>query len=602
MLTVPAFGQYDVNFNNMTLKDFVQFVAEFTGKNFVYQERDLKGELTIQSGMKMETDDIMEIFYTTLSLNGLAIADKGNFIQIMRNNEAKEYDDGFSEKVSSSQIGVTTTVVPVKNFNVRMLATMLKSLKSREGDAQILNGLNAFILHDTATRVRKILKVVDNLERNAAGYEIHTVEIKNAIASNIDKRLSQLYSELNKNHMTSGDPVIVSDDSSNLMIIAAGPEDFRKISYIIEQMDSPTAGTQNEPRVYYLNNSSAVDIEKVLNKLLDSVVDPKKKEVIKSQVASDKATNSIIAFGDQELYQKIESLIKKLDVPRKQVYVEALILETTLDSGNKFGVEWLAGAGSDSTAGNIGYLDSDGALTGYMGPVLEGKSPSLGALAGGFSLGILGDVITYEGVQFPTLGLLVNAVKSASGINILSNPQILTLDNEEAEIFVGENRPFLTSTKYDSNNNPVQSYDYRDVGVKLKILPHISADDKVTLNIEQEVKKVSASTFDNTAPVTLTRSTKTRVKLKDGATMVISGLIKDDSTATRSAVPGLSKIPLLGWLFKNKGTDFEKTNLMVFISSYIIDTDGEAQKLTEQKKAQQQEFKDQTTEQLKKDY
>jgi len=167
---------------------------------------------------------------------------------------------------------------------------------------------------------------------------------------------------------------------------------------------------------------------------------------------------------------------------------------------------------------------------------------------------------------------------------------------------VGENRPFLTSTKYDSNNNPVQSYDYRDVGVKLKIKPQISANNTVTLNIEQEVKKLASSTFDATAPVTLTRSTKTKVKLMDGSMMVISGLLKDDKERYNSAVPGLSRIPILGWLFKTKSGTFEKTNMMVFISTHIIRTQEDAEALTKKKRRESVDFKTEIDRKIKKEF
>jgi general secretion pathway protein D len=193
-------------------------------------------------------------------------------------------------------------------------------------------------------------------------------------------------------------------------------------------------------------------------------------------------------------------------------------------------------------------------------------------------------------------------VKTSNNINILSNPQILSLDNQEAEVFVGENRPFITESRTDSNGYPVQSYDYRDVGVKLKIVPQISSNDTITLEIDQEVKKVSASTVDVTAPVTLTRSTKTKVKLKNGAMMVISGLLKDDSDMYNSAVPGLSRIPVLGWLFKNKSGSSEKTNMMVFISANIIRTHEEAMELTKKKENEAKEFKQVIDEKIKKEF
>ena len=178
----------------------------------------------------------------------------------------------------------------------------------------------------------------------------------------------------------------------------------------------------------------------------------------------------------------------------------------------------------------------------------------------------------------------------SSGINIISNPQILTLNNSAAEVFVGENMPYQTSTKYDSNNNPIQTYDYRDVGVKLKVTPQISSDDMVTLAIEQEIKKVSGSAVSSTAPTTLTRTTNTTVKLKNHSIMVISGMIKDDSTTTVTGIPGLSQIPVLGWLFKTQSTMTQKTNVMLFITAHIIDTLEDNQKLMEGKRATMEDF------------
>ncbi len=333
-------------------------------------------------------------------------------------------------------------------------------------------------------------------------------------------------------------------------------------------------------------------MEKVLNRVLSSVRTVKgKARVIRPKVSSDKATNAVIVIGDKEIYQKAESLIKKLDIPRKQVYVEALIIETTLEKGSQFGVEWYAGGGSKNMAGAATFQTTK-ALTSLQGSVIDGKTPNFGALPGGFNLGILGDVITYEGIKFPTLGLLVNFLRTATGINILSNPQILTLDNEEAEVFVGENRPYLVSTKYDANNNPVQNFDYRDVGVKLKITPHISSDNTITLKVYTEVKKLSSAVATTTtAPITLTRQTKTKVKLKNNSTMVIGGLIKDDSNSTNKAVPLFSRIPIIGELFKSRDESNQKTNMMVFISVHIINTFKEAEELTKRKKAFSKEYK-----------
>jgi general secretion pathway protein D len=596
-----AFAEISVNFRDMAMSEFVSFVSEFTGKNFVYDKNDLKGQVSIESSSEINADDIMEIFASTLRANGLDLINRGTYTEIVKQNDLTEVPDSYG---TGDDNALVTTVISAKNFDSKMLAGVVLKLKSRAGYVDVLKGLNAIVMRDRVERITMIKKIIDKLEDRADIYSLKVIKIEHASAKGVEETLKKIYADMEKKMLLSVEPVVVADEYANLLVVACSEGDFEKLSYVISQIDSPSPGSHNAPKVFYLNNANAEDVEKVLEKLtgVENTDKSKKAVTTKSTVASDKATNSIIVFGDPDLYSKVEKLIEKLDKPREQVYVEALILETTLESGNKFGVEWMAGGGSKSSAGTIGYLNDNGSLVNFQSPVLDGKAPNYAALAGGFNLGILGNIISYEGVSFPTLGILANFVKSANGINILSNPQILTLDNEEAEVFVGENRPFLTSTKFDSNNNPIQSYDYRDVGVKLKIVPQISSNDSVTLKIEQEVKKVSSSTVDATAPVTLTRSTKTKVKLKDGSIMVISGLLKDDSEKYNTAVPGLSRIPILGWLFKTKAGSYEKTNMMVFISTFIIRTQEDAQKMTEKKKQESVDFKNEIDSKIQKEF
>lgn len=489
MLALSSFAfaaDVNVNFRDMEMQEFVSFVSEFTGKNFVYDKKDLKGQVSIESSSEMGTDDIMKIFSSTLRANGLELVDRGTYIEIVRQSDINDIAD--SDGVGGGD-ALVTTILSARNYDSNLLAAALGRLKSKAGYVDVLKGLNAVIVRDRVDRIAKLKKLMEKLEIKAQGYTLHLVKIEHASADSVETMLKKLYGDMQKKMMVAQDPVIVADDYSNMLLVACSEMDFEKISYIIKQIDSPTPGTHNAPKVIYLNNANAEDVQKVLDKLTGVVNDDKTKKAnsTKSSVAFDKATNSIIVFGDQDLYAKVDNLVEKLDKPRQQVYVEALILETTLDSGNKFGVEWQAGASNGSEAASIGYLSDSGGLSSMLNNATSGDA--VGALPGGFSLGVLGNIISYEGINFPTLGILANFVKSASGINILSNPQILTLDNEEAEVFVGENRPFLTSTSYDSNNKPVQSYDYRDVGVKLKIVPQISSNDTVTLQIEQEVKK-----------------------------------------------------------------------------------------------------------------
>ncbi|MGD9807245.1 MAG: type II secretion system secretin GspD [Deferribacterales bacterium] len=601
MIALSSFAfaaDVNVNFRDMEMQEFVSFVSEFTGKNFVYDKKDLKGQVSIESSSEMGTDDIMEIFSSTLRANGLEIVDRGTYIEIVRQSDIGDISDSDG---AGGGDALVTTILSARNFDSNILTTALVRLKSKAGYLEVLKGLNAIVVRDRVDRIAKLKKLMEKLEIKATGIKIHLVSVEHASASSMETMLKKMYADMQKKMLVANEPVIVADDYSNMLLIASTDQDFEKISYIIQQIDSPSQNSHNSPKVFYLNNASAEDVQQVLDKLTGIENQEKgKKSTVKSSVAFDKATNSIIVFGDPDLYAKVEQLIDKLDKAREQVYVEALILETSFDNAKDFGVEWQVGAGGSSEAASIGYINSNGNLSSMIGNAVDGEA--IGALPGGFSLGVLGNIISYEGVNFPTLGLLANFVKSSNNINILSNPQILSLDNQEAEVFVGENRPFITESRTDSNGYPVQSYDYRDVGVKLKIVPQISSNDTITLEIDQEVKKVSASTVDVTAPVTLTRSTKTKVKLKNGAMMVISGLLKDDSDMYNSAVPGLSRIPVLGWLFKNKSGSSEKTNMMVFISANIIRTHEEAMELTKKKENEAKEFKQAIDEKIKKEF
>ncbi len=344
-------------------------------------------------------------------------------------------------------------------------------------------------------------------------------------------------------------------------------------------------------KIYRLQNSKATSVAEVLQSLVQVVVDAKQNQVKTVsnafKVAADEDTNSVIVFGTKEIFVQVEDVIEKLDKPQDQVFIESVIMETSLDNSRKFGVEWLlGGADGDTGIGNIGFVSdpSSSSLINYATPLIgdEPGVPNIAALPGGFSLGVLGNIITYNGQSFPTMGAMVNFIKNANQINILSTPQVMTLNNSEAEIFVGENRPFLTTEKFDGNNNPVQSYDYRDVGYKLKLQPQINSNSGlIRLDIEQEVNSVTDASLQ---PVTLTRYTKTTVQLLDGSTIVISGLVRDDMNKSRTGMPGLANIPLLGWLFKTDSFSGQKATLMVFIRAKIIRTLEGTKALTEAKR------------------
>lgn len=590
-------NDYAVNFKNVPMKDFITFVSEFTGKNVIYNEADLRGNVTISSQKNMDAKEILDIFYSVMKLNGYQPVTKGDSIQIVAEKDMQAFDEEIKMNgVGRNTKGYITTVISLENYNAATILPVLNRMKSKTGYVEAVKGLNIIVVRDDASRIEKMTALLNKVDNVAAGYEFYTLPLQYSIASKIEQQITKFFNELAKNSINPTSPVIISDDISNTLIIAATKKDYERISTIIANLDTKNMAINTEPRVFYLKNARAEDVEKVLSKLVTSLSQQAGKTGTatssssnsKVSISSDNATNSILAIGDKELYDNLDSLISKLDVPRRQVYVEALILETTIDKSSQFGVEWFMGAGSDSGA-IIGNNSNTGNLNSIIGSLTQGAS-SISGLGTGLGIGVIGNIISFQGAKFPSIGALISALRTSSGINIISNPQILTLNNSAAEVFVGENMPYQTSTKYDSNNNPIQTYDYRDVGVKLKVTPQITSDDMITLAIEQEIKQVADSSVGSTAPTTLTRSTNTSVKLKNHSIMVISGMIRDDSSRSISGIPGLSQIPILGWLFKRETTRVNKTNVMLFITAHIIDTLEDNQKLMEGKRATMEDF------------
>ncbi len=577
---------FGINFQNIALVDFIEFVSDYTGVNIIYNPKNLRGTVTIKAKKRFSKKELLDVLKTVLQLHNFDISKKENIIYVLDKRSALKLTPEYKKAEEIGEDRLSVTVFQIDNVDAKALSGFLNIVKSDIGRFVVIPNLNTIVVKDRGENIETIASIIKNLSEMGKNVMVKIFKLQYIQAAEILSSLDGFFSGLSKLNYTTARPVFMVDKTSNSLVVAALPADMVTIEKILESVDK-IEESATAPRVFKLKYARAEDVEKILNKMLSGMPVTKGKAAAtpgKVIVAADKATNTISVVGDPETYAKVEALLDKLDIPRDQIFVEALIIETTLEEGAKFGVEWIAGGGNNSTAG-VGAFTTEGNAIDLQSPVLEGNPPNFSALPGGFSLGVLGNIITYEGVKFPTLSALVNAIKSKSGINILSKPQLLTLDNEEAEVFVGENRPYLISTKFDANNNPVQTYDYRDVGIRLKILPHLVDNDTILLSIYQEVKKViSNATTDNAAPITLTRSTNTTVKVKDNMTIVISGLIKNDESVTEKKVPLLGDIPILGYLFRATEKTSEKTNMMVFINTRIIRTRKNMQDLTNEKR------------------
>ncbi|MFC1896681.1 type II secretion system protein GspD, partial [Thermodesulfobacteriota bacterium] len=382
-------------------------------------------------------------------------------------------------------------------------------------------------------------------------------------------------------------------ERTNCVVTLASEDTTARIREVIRLLDREVPRGKGKIHVYYLQNATAEDVAKVLQNLPSKEARQAKKgeaPVISKdvQISADKATNSLIITAEKHDYVVLEEVIRKLDIPRSMVYIEALIMEVSTDKNFELGVEWRYGNKSPDGA----YFAGSGGA-GTSGAYQIFPTPStLGAVdfPTAFSVGVVGDVIRIGDVVFPNIGAVLRAYRSDSDVHILSTPQVLTTNNEEAEITVGKNVPYVTRQETSSASVDYTTYEYKDVGVTLKITPQISQERLVRLQVFQKVERlIQTATADVDRPTTFKRSTQTTVVVKDGHTVVLGGLIDESIEESTYKVPCLGDIPVAGWAFKSFGEKTGKTNLFIFLTPHIIESPTEAEALYDAKEKEARE-------------
>jgi general secretion pathway protein D len=520
-----------MQFDNIELRDLIRFVSNIMGKNFVFDESVVKGRATVLSPKSLSRDEVFRVFESVLNYQGFAIVPTTEALKIVRAADAKglpiEIVDRQGLGKTTPEEKIATMVCPLEYLDSNTMVGILRPLMAR-------------------------------------------------------------------------DAYLVSVPATNSLIMIDTEANLNRLNLVIKDIDIPVSKQLSGIDVYNVQHTNAADLAKVLQSLLaegKKTATPKEKIFITAYAP----TNSLLVSAPPEDMKDIRRIIDEVDTFRPQVLVEAAIIEVSVTKGKSLGVEWLTGARSSNGSGVVGGVISSSSPLLSLATALTNSDTSTAitnaasAISAGLNVGVLGPTVKFQGKEYPTIGALVQAVSTQDDVNILSTPQILTMNNEEAEVIVGENRPYLTSTRVDSAGNPINTYDYRDIGVKLKVKPYINKDGLVYLNVYQEVTQVTTATIGSgtnvqPAPTTLKRSTKTTVGVKDSQTIVISGLIRDDSTGNRTGIPFLNSIPLVGWLFGSRSVTTEKTNLLVFITPRIVYTAEALQKLSDAKKAEQKKL------------
>jgi len=584
------------NFQEADIQAVVKTVSQITGKNFLLDPR-VKGKLTIISTQPVSKNAIYQIFLASLKAQGYTAIDSASgFIKLVPLGDAKQAAKVTTGAIPRPGEQTITHVVTVQHGSAAQIIPLLRPLMAPTSQLSVYPPANTLIITDYADNIRNLLHIVEILDQRG-GSELVIVPLKNASALDIAEIIVRLYPNVSQSATPAGpaaagvgeaDRVTIMPDlrTNSLLVRAENPGTINDLRALIEKLDVP-AKVGGNTRVVYLRNAEAVKLAEILRGLLSgeartqtaAAVIPGRPPVggksaaEASQIQADEATNSLIISAPDAVFNNLRAVIEKLDVRRAQVYVEALIAEVTTDKASQFGFQWAGG----KSAGN-GVL---GAMTNFPGSgasiVGAATNPaSLGA-AGGLSLAYLGKKITLsDGTEVRSLGALARALEEKSIGNILSTPNILTLDNAEAKIVVGQNVPFLTGSFSQATGtggavNPFQTIERKDVGLTLKIKPQISEGGTIKLQISQESSTVAQATGVQASDlITNKRSLDTTVVVDDGNTIVLGGLIEDSVTENTQAVPFLGRIPVLGWLFKYRTEKKTKTNLMVFLRPVIV--------------------------------
>jgi general secretion pathway protein D len=612
----PQSGRYvTIDFDNVDITVFIKFVSELTGKNFVIDDK-VKGKVTVISPKKIAVDDVYKVFESVLEIYGFAAVQAGDVIKVIQALDArgKNMELRLKREDIAPEDKIVTQIFSLQHATPDDMKKVLDPLISKTSVILAYPPTGMLIITDVLSNIKRLQDIVTALDVEGVGQLISYVPLKYASATEMAKSLATIFQQQAVPGRVGIAPIkIVADDRANALIILAAENDMARIRELLKLMDKEIPRGAGSIRVYYLQNAKAEDLVKVLTGLpqqarpagapgTPAAASTSGSVFSKNvQIMADKSTNSLIITADTSDYLIIEDVIRKLDISRPMVYLEGLIMEVNAERGFKLGVEWQGAHGGSydgRTGAVIGGVSGDKGSYGTSQNLLAGKG-----LPSGLSFGVIGQMITVAtmsvagvstALTFPNLAAFIQAYQSDSDFRILSTPQLLTLDNEDAEITVGENVPYVS--RQDSGvlgvtgTSNYSSYEYKDVGVTLKVTPQINKDGFVRMKLDQTVTKVVSQSASVDAagsqvltPTTLKRTAKTTVVVKSGETVVIGGMIQDDSESGTYKVPLLGDIPLLGWLFKSRSNAGKRTNLFVFITPRIIEQPEDARKIKEEK-------------------
>jgi general secretion pathway protein D len=571
---VAAAESIRINFRDADIRSVIESVAEITGVTFVIDPR-VKGKMTIISPEKIDGDVLYEVFLSALQVHGYQAVKDGSVVRIVPASQAFQLPGGEG----SNQL--MTKVLAVNHVIAAELVPVLKPLLSQGAQLQAHAASNRLVVTDTEAqieRVTQMLKTIDSADQGS--FEI--IKLNNTSSS-------EALDIIGKMGMASGKQITVVEDEFNNRLILSGPSRSRApIRALLMQLDVPS-DDEGGLDVIYLHYAQAENMQPLLEKILSSrsflrmAGETGAGTQESYSIQADNENNALVVAAPAGVLSSIKSVVRKLDQPRVQVLIEAVIAELSEDQANNLSIQLAA-------IGNSGaYLTNfDSAIPALAGAILSDGQTSDRLAEFTFPGGITAGGASIDEDKGTGVAGLINALKSDAQTNILSTPSIMTLDNEEASISVGQEVPFITGSFTNANNdsaNPFQTIEREEVGVKLKVTPQVNEGDAVRLEIEQEISSVlaNAEAAGTSDLITSKRTISTNVMVNDGQLLVLGGLIGESQSSTERKVPFLGDIPFLGVLFRSTTKSSENKVLMVFIRPTILRNSGQASDISQRK-------------------
>ena len=591
-----------LNFVNADIESVVKAVGQITGKNFIIDPR-VKGTVNIISSKPVSRELVYQILLSALRLQGFAAIESQGVVKIIPEADAKQNFSptvGRNARISGDKI--VTQIYPLQYESAAQILPVLRPLITPNNTIAAYPNNNTLVITDYADNVKRIVQIIEaiDLPNNS---EITAIKLRHASALDLAQILTRLIPEgaqaaTQPAGAVPGSRLFVAADTrtNSLLVRSDSPALTTRVRSLVASLDVPGAGSSGI-QVVYLRNADATKIAEILRAILSgeaknlgSITPPPTSPggapaipvavpIAASSsggggfVQADAATNSLIIAAPDGVYNSLRAVIDQLDSRRAQVYIEALIAEVSSDKAAEFGFQFQNLSGLNSTNRRV----IGGTNFGGTGTNIIDTATAIGTIGEGLNIGVIRGRVTIPGLgEVLNLGVLARALESDADANILSTPNLLTMDNEEAKIVVGQNVPFVTGSYAQATGagltgaavNPFQTIERRDVGLTLKVKPQVTEGGTVKLKIFQEVSNVQS---DSTAGfITNKRSIESTVLVEDGQIVVLGGLIQDDVKNDTDKVPLLGDIPLLGHLFKYESRRRTKTNLMVFLRPFVL--------------------------------